>query len=182
MTLFGDQQRFAVEVRYGSDSARDIGSAFGRFRLWIRGQSFGCPGDSSSCFAPSGESLRQRWRQRGQHHADWVDRERPLAALREVHELVYLLTDDDLAERGLQPNRVAEAVNLMMAPDGSEAFDDGSLVIQWDTDDQVIVAGTIVTDEGVDDSIALIALANNEFYGIIQEAIRFLDAPPVTPL
>jgi hypothetical protein len=75
-----------------------------------------------------------------------------------------------------------------MAPDGDEAFDDGSLVVQWDAQERVgLAAGMIAENQTADHPlivapVASIDCSQAEFYGVVAEAIRWFSTLEVAPL
>src|SRR5947209_4019534 len=60
MSIFGDKNRFALEIRLSPDSDVDIARAFGSYRIWVAGIPYGRNDDDATCFAASFDTLARR--------------------------------------------------------------------------------------------------------------------------
>jgi hypothetical protein len=86
---------------------------------------------------------------------------------------VYVDHDENDRYFGMSEARFTEIVNsnrLVWAPDGDEAFDDGSYVLQFDVANRVRLVAFNCPDSLVDpDSVREVWLAADNLYGILRQ-------------
>ena len=176
--IVGDRSRFAVEIELHPDSPKSISTGFGLYRFWIADQPYGRSAPDASCLAASCDALRERLGQRGHHDATGMPTGNPLGILERAYWLIYRVTDVHIASRQASAQEVAQARRLMMAPDGDEAFDDGSFVVQWDDRGVVgLAAGLVGEGDGpmIVDPVRSIRLGTVDFYDVVAGAVNFFD-------
>lgn len=171
--LVGDPERFAIashiSCAYDSLSQR----ALGCFVLHIGGHRFGVLSPDATLLACSFDEVERRLERRGQHHApEGLDL--PLAKLVERAEAaLYGSPDEGEDDEALELlSSAIHRAHVLWAPDGDEAFDDGSCVLHFDEGERVRligwktgkVAGRPAISEQVEVTLTAI-----EFYGILAE-------------
>jgi len=135
MILIGDKRRFAIETGFAPQSGRKIATVYGLFRIWIDGLGYGIDQEDATCLANSYEWLKYRLDNRGTFvGVDWSNKS--------VQEILGSARYEIYGRIGATAESCEPFRRLMMAPDGDEAFDDGSTIIQFDVNNVVrLVAG-----------------------------------------
>jgi hypothetical protein len=138
--IVGNPSIVAIESRitlaYSSLSQR----ALGFFNIHISGQRYGIKRSDATLLACSFDAVRQRISRRGDHIS-------PLASednARKLSDVVCMAIYSDECEeqffKGMSCNYIRQHIHaheLIWAPDGDSAFDDGSHVLQFDANDKV---------------------------------------------
>ena len=169
--IVGDTRVFAIESGITDAFQRPFPSALGYFIIHVCGQTYGVKKDDASMLACSFDEVERRLRQRGAHvppvKADVAAVEFATAYLdaiyRDTSRTDYFgLCRSDFAE-ALQTNGV------IWAPDGDEAFDDGSHVLQFDAGNRVRIVAfrNLETPEGIRNTISEEWIDTDLFYGIL---------------
>jgi hypothetical protein len=142
MTLLtvGDPSIFAIEscvnVQYESLSQR----ALGFFVIHVNGLSFGVRSPQATLLACSFDSVQRRINRRGQHVASFGNNIDATQLAKAVITAVYyeeLIGNEFFKMSTKEFVNVIVANELLWAPDGDEAFDDGSHVLHFDVGDMV---------------------------------------------
>ncbi len=139
--IIGDPSTFAIESGITVAYDRLSFLALGFFVLHIGGRPYGVHKPDASMLASSFYDVKDRIAHRGRHTA-------PFATVTDAGKLAAAFRDavygDEPAERyfGLARDDFSgcfqsDSNDCMWAPDGDEAFDDGSFVLQFDVDDRV---------------------------------------------
>lgn len=158
--IVGDPLRFALEsqvtMAYASLGLR----ALGFFRIHIAGVAHGVLAPDATWMACSFDAVGKRVNNRGHHvYGGSVGMN--------AHELAQLVVDTGYA--GTRPeDRSLDESLIQWAPNGDEAFDDRSYVLQLDEGDLVRVIGFTHT-RFVVERLVEVQLESAEFYGILQE-------------
>lgn len=148
--------------------------AIGYFTISIGGSTFGVKETDATLLACSYHTVLQRLKDRNSHTLSFGQEYPPdlfvSALLREyLGNPSYhpLLTDGELEE--FKANLSPEGI--FWAPDGDEAFDDGSYVLQIDCGDRVRVIGFTyaVSQSETLASISELWIASDDFYAILEK-------------
>ena len=137
--IVGDPNSFAIESSI-TQAYPGLGDrALGYFLIHIRGNSYGVKAPDATLLACSFEEVRDRLARRGTHQI-------PHLSCTSASEIVEAFLDACYRETSRtdyfgvsQPefNALVYARKIPWAPDGDEAFDDGSFVLQFDVEDKV---------------------------------------------
>lgn len=175
--LIGDPVQFAIESHIGLAYENPGARALGYFVVYLGGFCFGVRRPDASWLACSFDAVEDRLAHQGCHP--------PLFALVPDGELIAnayrfsRFAPDGLCEEfyaGLDP-ALAErlrsfAMASVLAPDGDEAFDDGSHILHFDLEDQVRLIGfkSFATGYRCDPAtVRDVSLPADVFYGILQQ-------------
>ena len=147
--IVGDQSLIAIESVITYAYERLSFRALGLFVIHVKGCRYGVYEPDASMLAASFDEVGQRIVGRGTHTAPYSkepDAHQIATSFREVlytgaTKSTYFGTPESEFASTIITNRI------VWAPDGDEAFDDGSYVLQFDVNDQVrIVAFTCDPD------------------------------------
>jgi hypothetical protein len=130
--------------------------------------------------ACSFDEVARRSRQRDEHTAPFADAD-ALAIATSFREAVYQEEAPLITAVGIPTREFAEVLNanhLVWAPDGDEAFDDGSYVLHLDTPAGARLVGFKCYDNGLPDPTTLseVQVPVDSFYDVLIEwSARFED-------
>ncbi len=177
--IIGDPRFFAIESRI-KDAYESLGLlALGFFILHVGGRSYGQTAIDSTMLACSFNAVEERLTDRGKHTAPFAaesdagkiaDAFRNAIYSEEQEESYFGISRDDFCNFFY-----VESNDRMWAPDGDEAFDDGSFVLQFDVEDHVrLIAFRCWEEPGreyLHDPATLsdVWLKADDFYRILQE-------------
>lgn len=186
--LVGSQSAFAIES-YIADAYEQLGQrAFGYFVIYINGKYYGVRKEDATLLACSYDAVEQRIACRGEHVVPFSSVSNP-AEIADAYRRVKYTGEYAPEEQffGLSAKQFSSAVSkgkITWAPDGDEAFDDGSCVLQMDIDDRVrLIAFTSQqSHKKTLQSVSEIWMDSEEYYGILAEwRDRFLNEWEATP-
>jgi hypothetical protein len=171
---FGNPAVFAIEssITYAYDSVGQ--RALGFFVIYIKEQCYGVRSSDASLLACSLDAVRRRLDRRGLHCCSiGLD----VSAIDFVHAICGAMYDQNRQREkffGLSADEFRESVTfneLIWAPDGDEAFDDGSHVVHFDQGDKVrLIAFRNAVDQSVFDRSVVEAWLNaDDFYAILDQ-------------
>ena len=138
--IFGNPQSFAIDTEICEEWGE---SGIGWFNLLIRGQRYGVHGRDATALGCSFDALNNRLSKRGSHRFEFADLEAALIA-DSFGLSIYAPDEDPRYGLTVPKERFATAAydaKIMWAPDGDEAFDDDSFVLQFDVGDRVRLIG-----------------------------------------
>lgn len=138
--LIGDLNRFAIESSITTAYERLSFRALGCFVMHIGGICYGVRKPDATMLACSWDEVEQRLAERGKHNLDFA--EHPVAGeiADAVRFAIYAPDQEDKYFFGLSQPDFSQCIHsqkLVWAPDGNEAFDDGSFVLQFDVGNRV---------------------------------------------
>jgi immunity protein 42 of polymorphic toxin system len=170
--IVGDKSIFALESKitkaFASLSLRGLGFLV----IHVLGQRYGINSPDATMLANSLGGVEGRILARGKHMA-LFDRADATEIADAFTNAIYIDDDETKTYLGLTVAQFTEIVNsnwLMWAPDGDEAFDDGSYVLQLDVGDQVRLIAFSRPDSSVDPaSVRDVWLPADDFYGLLQQ-------------
>src|ERR1700730_9047249 len=135
----GEISIFAIESETTRAFEKPSWRGLGFFVIRVMGRRYGIKSPDATMLGVSFDEVGRRISGRGSHRAPFA--EAAATAIANAYtSAVYLDHDENDTYFGMSEDRFAEIVNsnrLVWAPDGDEAFDDGSYVLQFDVDDRV---------------------------------------------
>lgn len=169
--IVGDRSTFAVESAITKAYARLSFRALGFFVIYVGGRRYGVYKPDATLLACSFDEVGNRIARRGEHAA-------PFAAELDAGKIADAVRNAIYAEKpdesffGNPRSEFRDLIysnHLLWAPDGDEAFDDGSYVLQFDVEDRVRLIA-FKTDEGYrhdPKTLSAVWLAADDFYQIL---------------
>lgn len=170
--LAGDVSRFAIETAikeaYDAPSLKALGS----FVVHVAGKSYGAQTSDATLLAVPFDSIRRRIARRGQHCAPFSQFSDTSALAKALVLAVYGDARPDSTPPGLRGSEIAKILDdnfIDWAPDGDEAFDDGSHIYQFDVGDSVRIVACKHHSNGTVRCLSEILLPSDEFYGVLDK-------------
>jgi Immunity protein 42 len=170
----GNPAIFALEshinVRYESLSQR----ALGFFVIHVNSLSFGIRSPEATLLACSFDSVQRRTNHRGQHVASFGPDADAMQLANAVIDSTYYEQNKNHKFFDISANEFVNTLaknELLWAPDGDEAFDDGSHVLHFDVGDMVrLIAfkNPINFQHGIS-TLTEVWLKSVDFYNILNE-------------
>ena len=141
--IVGLPEQFAIES--GISEAFECLSDFaiGYFTIHIGGYRYGRHEPDSTAMGCSFDEVGRRVTQRGNHVAPFANEQDAGLIAESIRNAIYAEEGRE-SYFGLPAADFSEVIysnDLLWAPDGDEAFDDGSYVLQFDVEDQVRLIG-----------------------------------------
>lgn len=170
--IVGDPTVFAIESRI-SEAYEESGlCALGCFLLHVGGMKYGVDIPNASMLGCSLDEVKRRLECRGEHTMPLLDVFPAKAIAGAVYDVIYgeqprnnyFGTSASDLEAAVRRSRV------IWAPDGDEAFDDGSYVLQFDVDGRVRLIAFKSTESGdqIPDALREIWITGDQFYNILR--------------
>jgi hypothetical protein len=149
--LVGSRNSFAIESHVSQILTSPSQMGLGYFNVHIADCRYGVRGPDATLLACSFDAVNERLRSRGKHICPRLDQVNGLKLSALYYDLVYrgrreIETPEDQVVLGVLESE--EAAKIVWAPDGDEAFDDGSFILQYDSDAMVRLVAFRVTDGG----------------------------------
>lgn len=137
--LVGNKSSFAIEFNISLASAQESILAIGSFLVWVAGNQYGIDRPDASAMGCSVDEVVQRIRDHGKHVAPFSCIADGRRIGKEVVTAIYI---DDMRSNylGVEASeffRILNYSHVQWVPDGGESFDDGSIILQFDNNDQV---------------------------------------------
>jgi Immunity protein 42 len=172
--LYGDPANFAIETGIVEVFERTSQLGIGYFVLHVAGRRFGVLKPDATLLACSYDSVERRLSRRGRHNVFFGAEADAINIVDAVRAATY--DADRQSERffGLPAEQFCNtfaAKEIIWAPDGDEAFDDGSHVLQFDLNDKV----RLIAFKNLDDSKDVIQtiveawISADQFYQILKD-------------
>jgi hypothetical protein len=175
--LVGDPASFAIETGIAEAVERDSQLALGYHVVHVGGFRFGVKAADATMLGCSYGAIVDRVRQRGQHVADFSQE-----AAREIAWAHIATTYREPVPGASFFGFTGDAINqqfwsrhLVWAPDGDEAFDDGSFVLQFDLDDRVRLIAFREDNDYIDPMVDR-WMSADLFYGLLATWVQQFDA------
>lgn len=170
--IAGQTSTFAIESEITRAFGRPSQRGLGFFVIHIMGRRYGIKSPDATMLAVSFDEVGRRISGRGKHLAPFADATATDIA-NAFTSAVYLDHTENETYFGMSEARFTELINskrLLWAPDGDEAFDDGSYVLQFDVGDRVRLIAFNRPDWLVDPaSVREAWLAADCFYDILRQ-------------
>ena len=180
--IVGDPTVFAIESGVTRMYERLSFKALGYFIIHVAGHCYGVRSSEASMLARSLDAVERRILARGEHTVPFESDAEGGSVADAVRDALYADGNDDDLFFGITRVRFADLIysrDIVWAPDGDQAFDDGSYVLQFDVDDRVRVIGfrSIVGGYAHDpSSLGDVWLSATDFYSILDEWRSRFDA------
>jgi hypothetical protein len=177
--LAGDPAKFAIESAIAKAYDRLSFRALGYFVIHIAGQRYGVFAPDATMLACSFDEVERRIGRRGQHTAPFSTQEDAAAIADAYRDAIYAPAQKTNRFFGISQPEFHDLIysnHLVWAPDGDEAFDDWSHVLQFDIGNRVRLIGFRSLEEGYHHdphTLADMWLNADAFYSTLQ---RWRDA------
>jgi hypothetical protein len=174
MTI-GDKSKFAIESEISQAYARLSFRAIGYFNIHINGIRYGVCAQDATLLACSFDEVQRRVANRGRHLAPFSSDADAGGIISAFREAIYTPERKDFQYSGIvlaDFNAIFEANHIVWAPDGDQAFDDGSYVLQFDVADRVrLIAFKVLEHGGRYDPLTLadVWLEGHCFYSVLSK-------------
>ncbi len=172
--LIGDPTQFAIESQI-SLAYEELGArAFGYFVIHIGGRCYGVREPNATWLACSFGDVEDRIARRGRHTAPFVTEDNAGRIADAYRDAIYAPDQEGNYYFGIQQPKFHDLIysnHLAWAPDGDEAFDDWSHVLQFDVGIRVRLIGFRSLNEGYHhdpSTLTDVTLEADRFYGILQ--------------
>jgi len=171
--IIGDRSIFAIESVITRAFERQSLRALGYFVIYIGGQCYGRREPDSTMLACSFDEVGDRIAHRGRHTASFSAEPDAGAIADAVRLAVYAPEQQNSLYFGMSEADFADVVHskhLLWAPDGDQAFDDHSYILQFDVEDQVRLVAFKSDEEYRHNSSTLndVWLPADKFYPTLQ--------------
>jgi hypothetical protein len=169
---------FAIESFISNAYANRGIMAIGYFLIKINGISYGVKEYNATALACSYDEVIRRLEMRGKHIAPAELSVLPGLELAQLaNDILYGDIDNDQDDCKISMShdeliKVMYKRNLVWSPDGDEAFDDGSRVLQFDIDNETVrlIGFKTTSDDKVDIStLTDLIMDSNEFYLVLKK-------------
>ena len=177
----GDPSSFAIELGVSRKSVYgDQTLALGFFVLHVCGSRYGVCSPDATALGCSLDEVRRRVAHAGQHLASFAGES--AAEIVDAFRLAVYAPDQDAASYfGLSRSEFTEVLygqHIVWSPDGDEAFDDGSYVLQFDLEHEVrVIAFRSIVGEYRHDPETLreVKMPAARFYSILDDLAGAYD-------
>ena len=138
--MIGNPLKLAIESEITQASERPSQMALGFFVIGVMGRSYGVREPNATTLGPSFNEVGRRIAGRGSHNLPVVMEADAGSVASAFRRVAYGELDANERFFGMAAGQFRDAIysnHLVWAPDGDEAFDDGSYVLQVESQDQV---------------------------------------------
>jgi len=172
--IIGTPSTFAIESRIAQAYERLSFRALGFFVLHLRGERYGVLAPDATMLACSLGEVEDRLARRGSHTAAFASEADGGKIADAFRDAIYAPDQEDKSFFGIPQPEFSEFLHgnhLIWAPDGDEAFDDGSYVLHFDVGDRVrLIAFRCGEDHHHDpQTLRDVWLPASDYYGIIHQ-------------
>jgi hypothetical protein len=172
MTI-GDKNRFALESHIETIAPSLGHVALGFFLIHLESKEYGVRKSDATMLGCSTQAVEDRIRSRGKHVGPFGLNIPALALAQATVDLLYA-DESESHYFGVDASTLEKSLlegQLLWAPDGDEAFDDGSKVIQYDEFDLVRLIGFRYHQDFqvAPESLADVIITADEYYGVLLE-------------
>lgn len=175
MTSFmvGNSERFAIETHVEMVVPKASQLALGYFAIHINGTVYGVREPDATLLACSYDLICSRLGRRGMHLSQLATNYPAEELVRCIQLAIYEECPPGQCLLGMSPSQLLDELTineLILAPDGDEAFDDGSNIIQFDVGERVRIVGfkNWPDEKSQIGSISEIYMPTAEFYEILE--------------
>lgn len=167
--LVGNSSIFAIESSITQAYENPSLRALGYFAIHVAGRVYGVRSPNASMLACSFDTVQRRLDQRGHHYFPGASKASAVTLAEAVHSAIYsenIAGDYILGVSTAEFTQLLHASEILWAPDGDEAFDDGGHVLQLDEESGVrIVAFTNSNNiDIISDSLSELFMPSIQFY------------------
>ena len=177
--LIGDKSRFAIESGILRAYENRPVTALGFFVIYLEGYCYGVREPDATMLGNSMDEVKKRISYRGEHIASFANEPDALKVAKAYRDVIYSRAYNGADVLGVSTQQFNEAIfskNIQWAPDGDEAFDDGSYILQFDLENDVRLIAFRCDENGdpLKQSLRDLRITANEFYEILKNGIRLL--------
>ncbi|MGB4101435.1 MAG: Imm42 family immunity protein [Alphaproteobacteria bacterium] len=173
--MIGDPKRFAIESYIKNAYEQPGLLAWGYFVIYLNGKCYGVRERDATLLACSFGAVEDRIACRGKHVVPFSSVPNPVE-IADAYRRIEYTGEHDPEELffGLSAKQFSSAVSkgkISWAPDGDEAFDDGSYVLQMDIGDRVRLIG-FTSQESHKETLQSVSeywMSAEEYYKILSE-------------
>lgn len=173
--IVGNRDKFAIESHISQAYSNLHFRALGFFVIYITGKCYGVRSVDATMLTCSFEKVKDRLGRRGRHLVPFATELDPGKIVDEFRDAVYAPDQDERLFFGIPHPEYLTLVrnsHMVWAPDGDEAFDDWSYVLQFDVGSNVRLIGFRSLAEGYHhdpETLSDLILDAEEFYSILQQ-------------
>jgi len=166
---------FAIKSFISSAYINESIMAIGYFLIEIKGVTYGVKKDDATALGNSYGAVIHRLELEGKHIAPTELIILPSLELAQTtyNSLYGRLDKQGSWEYDISCEKLADTIygnNLIWAPDGDEAFDDGSFVFQFDIDDKTVrLIGYGTNDDYSVHTVRDLIISSDEYYSTLKE-------------
>ncbi len=170
--LIGDPSVFAIESGVSRHLVSRSQMAVGYFLIHVGGIEFGVREQEASLLACSYDSVCERIQNRCNHRLKLKRAYQTLELVQAYQSAIYGVGPECETYLGLDVESFRDQFarsKVGWAPDGDEAFDDGSHIMQFDTEDDVCLIG-FKNDHYIENiqEIVEISMDGDAYYGVLE--------------
>lgn len=171
--ILGDKSIFAIEFEITKGNSNDSLFALGFFVIYIKSYSYGVRTPDATMLGCSYNELRNRLLMRGKHIAPF-SKENAGEIANAVRYAIYAPEQENNKYFDIGKSDFCNIINnnrIIWAPDGDQAFDDGSYVLHFDMDDKIrlIAFRSIHNDYQYDpDTLVDAEINTDDFYQTLE--------------
>ncbi len=185
--IVGNPAVFAIESSIAEAYERLSQRALGYFVIHVGGKSYGIRSPGATMLACSFDAVRERIARRGMHSVSFGAEPDATKIVDAYLAVTYHDGRQDETFFDMPANVIEEAIlskEIVWAPDGDAAFDDGSHILQFDALDRVrlIAFKNEGSAENIMGTLAEVWVGADEFYGILDDWQRRFEAERVAVL
>lgn len=172
--MVGNTLNFAIESCITQALENLSQRALGYFVIHVGGNSYGVHAPEATLLACSLDAVQRRIVRRGMHHMSFGADANALNVAEAVLAVTYDDVSPDTVFFGMLSDEFRHALissEIVWAPDGDAAFDDGGHVLQFDVGDQVRLIAFInpTHRDDVASSLTEVWIGAEEFYGCLDQ-------------
>jgi hypothetical protein len=172
--IVGDPSRFAIESEITIAYERPSFMALGFFVIHVMGRCFGVKESDATMLACSFDEVGRRINRRGTHAFPILMEAAAYGIAEALRRGGYYDSTKVDCFFGMPSSEFNEAISsnhLVWAPDGDEAFDDGSYVLHLEDADSVRLIAFVSNSDLPFDTASLceVRLSPEDFYGVLEQ-------------
>ncbi len=169
--IVGDPSVFAIQSEISEAFERPSFRALGSFTILVKGRRYGVFKPDATMLACSLNAVEKRIRERGRHTAEFANK-LDARSIADGFRCAFYMESHEENYLGLTLAEFAEQItsrDVLWAPDGDEAFDDGSYVLQLDLEDRVRLIAFRCGSDGLSDpqTLSELWMASDDFYALL---------------
>lgn len=181
MIRVGSPSIFSLESSITEVYSEPGSFALGYFLIYINGCKYGVCSPDATLLACSVDEVKTRCSRKGQHQVEFSKEENPYDIAEAIYSSIYRESPEEKSFFGLMKDEIAEVVyqnRIMWAPDGDQAFDDGSYVLHFDVFDQVRLIGFRADSEYniENNSLSEVWIENDKFYELLSDWVNQMNS------
>lgn len=189
--LVGDISVFAIESSITRTYERLAARALGFFVIYVGGRCYGVRSPEATLLACSLDAVQRRILRRGTHCVPFGSEVGAAKIVDAFHATTYDGNRQGEHFFGMSSDKFRDVVitsEIVWAPDGDAAFDDGSHVLQFDHDNRVrlIAFRNADSQNDIARTTAEVWVSADEFYGLLEKwrskfEAEWIESQPKVP-